>query len=131
MGAFTKARNILVPNDENAEEAAAFREQWGWEPHEQVTMRGALTGGVQEELGNMAAQQGTAGLMMLEKMIVGWTFANEQGHPMSVSLDNLRQLSTSYLTPLLEVCDQLARKGMSEEAQKRFLASANGRSPAR
>ncbi len=129
MGAFSQAKNVLIPNDEAPEEAAAFRKQWGWEPHEQVLMRGAVTAGIQEKAGNLGDQQGTASLVTLEAMIISWTFVDDAGHPVAVSLDTIRRLPPEYLTPLSLECAKLQQKGMNEEMQQRFLAALNGHSP--
>jgi hypothetical protein len=136
MGAFDRARTILIPNDEKPEEAKKFREKWGWEPHEQVVLHGAFTAGIQEEIGNVATQMdedgkpymatGSARLVMMEKMIAHWTFT-KGGQPVPVTLDAIRELPAEYQTPILEEIDKLAKRGMSKEAQKRFLPGANVR----
>lgn len=130
MGAFSKAKNIVVPDDENPEEAAAFRQQWGWEAHEQVVLRGAITAGMQEKAGNLTGQQGTASLTLLEAMIVSWTFADDGGHPIAPSLEAIRRLPAEYLTPLTLKLGELQMRGMDEAAQQRFLAALNGLSRA-
>lgn len=136
MGAFSKVKNILVPNDdEDPKAAAVFRKKWGWEPHEQVVMRGKFSAGLQEEIGNVTTQvdedgkpyvvAGTGRNVMLEHMIVSWTLVDDAGRPVEVTLANIRELPAEYTTPLLEECDKLAKRGMSKEAQKRFLRIVN------
>ncbi len=135
MGAFDRAKDILVPNDEKPEEAKAFREKWGWEPHEQITLRGKLTAGMQEEITNassgvgpdnkFALHSGSGRNVMLEQMIVRWTLARN-GNVVDVNLDTIRELPTEYTIPLFEICDKLATRVMNEEQQKTFLPSANG-----
>src|SRR5258708_1115725 len=136
MGAFSKKRNVLVPNDEDPKAATEFRKKWGWEAHEQVVLQGKFSAGLQEEIGNIATQMddegkpflvaGTARFTMLEQMIVSWTLTDDAGHPMEASLANIRELDADYTTPLLEECDKLAKRGMSKDAQKSFLRTANG-----
>ena len=135
VGAFDRAKDILVPNDEKPEEAKAFREKWGWEPHEQITLRGKLTAGMQEEITNAVSgigpdntftlHSGSGRNVMLEQMIVRWTLARN-GNVVDVNLDTIRELPTEYTIPLLEICDKLATRVMNEEQQKSFLPSANG-----
>jgi hypothetical protein len=139
MGAFDKAKDILVPNDEKPEEAAAFRKKWGWEPHEQIIMRGKMTAGIQEEISNASTvigadntaviQTGSGRMTMLEHMIVRWTLTRGGGL-VDVNVDTIRELPMAYTTPLFEVCDELAKGVMSEEQQKTFLHSANGHTKA-
>ena len=139
MGAFDKVKNIVIPDDEQPAEAAAFRKKWGWDAGEQVVVRGKFTAGIQEDIGNIATQMdedgkpfmvtGTARLSMMEHMIVSWSFT-QNGHPVPVSLDAIRELGAEYQTPILEKIDELAKKGMSKEAQKRFLPSASGHTKA-
>ena len=138
MGAFDRAKDILVPNDEKPEEAAAFRKKWGWEPHEQVTLRGRMTAGIQEEVTNASSGiskdnaplilAGSGRNVLLEHMIVRWTLTRN-GQPVEVSLDAIRQLPAEYSTPLLEICDRMNAGVMTEEQQKAFLPSANGHTP--
>ena len=149
MGAFDRAKEILVPNDDSSELASEeylkkhpgataaqeFREKWGWEPHEQITLRGKLTAGMQEEITNassgvgpdntFALLSGSGRNVMLEQMIVRWTLARN-GNVVDVNLDTIRELPTEYTIPLLEICDKLATRVMNEEQQKSFLPSANG-----
>lgn len=139
MGAFDRAKNIIVPNDEKPEEAAAFRKKWGWEPHEQIIMRGKLTAGIQEEVANASSAigadntplllAGSGRNIMLEQMIISWSLTRN-GQPVEVSLDTIRELPTEYTTPLFELCDVLAAGVMTEAQQKSFLASANGHTKA-
>jgi len=140
MGAFDRAKDILVPNDEKPEEAKAFREKWGWEPHEQITLRGKLTAGMQEEITNassgvgpdnkFALQSGSGRNVMLEQMIVRWTLARN-GNVVDVNIDTIRELPTEYTVPLFEICDKLAMRVMDAKQQKDFLASANGHTKTR
>lgn len=137
MGAFDTVRDIVIPDPDNPTEAKAFRDKWRWDPHEQVTLRGRATAGDQEEMANASTKidehnnpvilAGTGRTIMLLRMIVRWTLT-QNGHPVDVNLENVRELPSRYSVPLLEVCDRLVT-GMSEEAQRRFLASANGHTP--
>lgn len=133
MGAFDTIPNIVIPDDEaDPGAAAAFRKKWGWEPHEQVIMRGSFSAGDQEAVGNAAMttdrkgktsyQAGTGRLMLLNRMIVDWTFTSG-GRKVSVTPEAVRRLRSNYTTPLLEKCDELAQ-GMTEEEQEDFFGSA-------
>lgn len=134
MGAFDVVPNIVIPDPDKPEEEAAFRKKWGWERHEQVIMRGSFSAGDQEAVGNaatvtdkkgnMSYQAGTGRLALLGRMIVDWTFT-AGGRKVPVTPDAIRRLPSSYTTPLLEKCDELAQ-GMTEEEQENFFASANG-----
>jgi len=136
MGAFDVIPNITIPDPDNAEAAASFRKTWGWEPHEQVIMKGTLTAADQEVVGNASSSAdkkgnietrlGSGKLIMLTRMIVDWTFA-VQGRKVEVRPDTIRLLPANYIRPLLEKCDELAA-GMTEEEQKDFFDSANGHS---
>ena len=154
MGAFDKAKEILVPNDDSSELASEeylkkhpgataaqeFREKWGWEPHEQITLRGKLTAGMQEEITNassgvgpdnkFALQSGSGRNVMLEQMIVRWTLARN-GNVVDINIDTIRELPTEYTVPLFEICDKLAMRVMDAKQQKDFLASANGHTKTR
>lgn len=138
MGAFDGIPNVTVPDPDQAEEAAAFRKKWGWEPHEMVIMKGAYTGAEQEQVENAGAKPasdkkrrgetdmalGTARNKLLEVMIVDWTFAQE-GRKVSVSPATIRRLPMNYRKPLLEKCDELA-EGMTEDEQEELFPSSNG-----
>src|SRR5215469_6875566 len=127
MGAFDIVSNIVIPDDSNPDEAAAFRKRWKWEAHEQVIIKGAYTAADQEKVENAAAtvkrgeknrremdlQSGTARRMLLETMIVDWTFARD-GRKVSVSRETIGLLPAHYRTPILEKIDELT-EGMSEE----------------
>lgn len=135
MGAFSRVKNIIIPDPDNAKDSETFRKKWGWEAHEQITLKGAFTAGDQESVANVSTAidadgkpillAGTGRTHILERMIVSWTLADERGNVVEISLANILQLPTNYTTPLLDVCDRLAA-GMSKEAQQHFLASANG-----
>lgn len=136
MGAFDVVKNITIPDPDNAKASEAFRKKWGWEPHEQVIIRGAYTQGDQEAVGNVASsttkdgklvlQAGTGRTKLLEQMIVDWTLS-QGGRKVEVTPKNIRRLPAQYSTPILEKCDELAA-AMSEEDQKNSSTSANGHS---
>ena len=137
MGAFSKKRkNIVIPDPDDTKGSAEFREKWGWEPHEQIMIRSVFSQGVSESIGNASTQvdgegnitllAGTGRTSMLENMIVGWTLTDDDGVPVSVTPENIRELPPEYSTPVLEMCDKLAT-GMSKVEQKRFLGSVKGR----
>lgn len=136
MGAFDVVPNIVIPDPDDPKASAAFRRKWRWEPHEQVILRGSLTAGDQEEIGNAASTTdkkgtliyhgGTGRFKLLECMIVDWTLAID-GRKVEVTPSTIKRLPTNYSTPLLEKCDELA-VSMSEEEQEDFFASANGHS---
>lgn len=138
MGAFDLVPNKVIPDPDDTEGAVAFREKWRWEAHEQVIMRGSLTAGDQETIGNgatitdkkgqMTYMGGTGKMKMLECMIVDWTFAVD-GRKVEVSPRNIRRLPANYWQPLLEYCDELAVT-MEEDEQMDFFGSANGHSSA-
>lgn len=140
MGAFDVIPNIIIPDPDNAEEAAAFRKKWGWEAHEQVIISGKFTTEMQEEMENAGSafkgagrkqvtdlRLGTARRKLLEVMIRDWTFT-ENGRKVPVSPRTIGMLPPSYRKPILEVCDSIAQLA-DEEEQEAFLPSANGHSP--
>jgi hypothetical protein len=154
MGAFDVIANITVPDPSGGPASAAYREKhgqeataeqefrakWGWEPHEQVIMRGAFTAGDHEAVQNatspmtpvqqgkqvteLGARMGTGQMTMLERMVLDWTFTSG-GRKVEVTPDMIRRLPSTYLTPLLEKCAEIA-VAMTPEQQKAFLPSANG-----
>ena len=136
MGAFDVVPNVVIPNPDDPEASAAFRKKWGWEPHEQVIIRGTFTAVEQEAVENAASgfvgkgrkkdvelRQGTARQTMLTRMIVDWTLA-VNGKKVDVSPAMIRRLPANYRTPILEACDEIAA-GMTEEEQEDFLPDAN------
>ncbi len=136
MGAFDEVANITLPDPDDAEKSAAFRKKWGWDPHEQVIIRGSYTAGDQEIITNASVgilkkgdtqfQAGTARTQLLNRMILDWTF-KRNGVKVPKTLENVKRLTANYTTPILEVCDRLAT-GMTEEEQEDFFDSANGHS---
>jgi len=141
MGAFDVAKPITIPDDSKPEEAAAFRKKWGWEAHEQVTIKGAYTGVEQEAVDNASnaikgkgknrdfdIRVGTARNKLLEVMIVGWTFV-QNGRSVEVTDRAILRLPANYRKPILEKCDEIAQT-MDEEEEEDFLAPANGHSQA-
>ena len=140
MGAFDVAKPITIPDDSKPEEAAAFRKKWGWEAHEQVTIKGMYTGVEEEAVSNASSSikgkgknrdvevhMGTARNKLLEVMIVGWTLV-QNGRPVEVTDRAILRLPANYRKPILEKCDEIART-MDEEEEEDFLASSNGHSP--
>jgi hypothetical protein len=139
MGAFDTAPHISIPDDTSPEEAAAFRQKWGWEPHEMVFIRGAYTGIEQEAVDNASSgfkgkgkarkvdmRLGTARNKLLEVMITDWTFARN-GRKEPVTPGAIIRLPANYRKPILEKCDEIAQT-MDEEDEEDFLASSNGHS---
>jgi hypothetical protein len=140
MGAFDAVPHILVPDDERDPAAAkAFRSKYGWEPHEQVILRGTFTAGMQETVSNasvisdkkgkMQMLGGTGRIKLLECMIVDWTFSSN-GHKVPINAETIKRLPSRYCLPLLEKCDELAASIMDEEEQDDFFGSANDPSQA-
>ncbi len=133
MGAFDSVPNITIPDPDDAEASEAFRKKWGWEPHEQIIMRGTFTAGDQEAVGNATSsankkgkvtyQAGTGRLKLLELMIVDWTLT-QNGRKVEVSRTTIKYLPSKYSTPILDKCDELAVT-MDEEEQEAFLPSAS------
>ncbi len=140
MGAGDAVPNILLPDDNHPEEAAAFRAKWRWEAHELVILRGTYTGIEQEAVDNASSgikgkgksrrvdmRLGTARNKLLETMILDWTLTRA-GRKMEVVPGNIIRLPANYRKPILEVCDQVAEI-MDEEEEENFLPSSNGHSP--
>ena len=140
MGAGDAVPNILLPDDNRPEEAAAFRAKWRWEAHELVILRGTYTGIEQEAVDNASSgikgkgksrrvdmRLGTARNKLLETMILDWTLSRA-GRKMEVVPGNIIRLPANYRKPILEVCDQIAEI-MDEEEEENFLPSSNGHSP--
>lgn len=139
MGAFDVVPNIVIPDPDKPEEAAAFRRKWKWEAHEQIIIRGQYTTDIQEAVENAGSGMkgegnkkeaemriGTGRRKMLELMIVDWTLA-VNGRRTAVTPQMIGRLPANYRTPVLEKCDEIA-VGMTEEEQEVFLPSANGHS---
>ena len=135
MGAFDDVPNITLPDPTDQEAAAAFRKKWGWEPHEQVLLKGAIEVADQEYVtnltakagkrgGNIELQAGTGRFALLDRMIMDWHFLRN-GQKVPVTRENIRRLKANYANPILEAIDAIAA-GMSEEEQEDFLNSANG-----
>lgn len=140
MGAFDAKQPIVIPNPNNPEQAAAFREKWGWEPHEQVILRGVYTAGhmaavqnasVHSDIGSDQASSritlatGDGRLKLMECLIIGWTF-KQGGQDVPVSIHAISQLPYHYMQPILEECDKISGTTLNQEQQKSFLTSANG-----
>jgi hypothetical protein len=120
MGAFDEIPNIILPDPADPEAATAFRKQWGWEPHEQVILRGSYTAADQEAVENAASgvkslgrgrpqlesRGGSARRTLLERMIVDWTFA-QGGRTVPVTREMIGKLPVNYRRPILEKCDEI------------------------
>lgn len=126
MAAFDDISPITLPRNEDE------RKRWGWEPHEQVVIRGVYTAADAEAVGNSSAstgkdgvvfQLGTARIKLMERLIQSWTFTRN-GLPVPVSLDAIRRLPGTYQTPILDVCDSLSQV-MPAQEQEDFLPSAS------
>lgn len=139
MGAFDEVSPVIIPNPDNPEMAEAFRKKWKWDAHEQCIIRGSYTAAAMEavtnatlhsEMGsgkknNITLQSGTGRIKLIECMVIRWTFA-KNGQVVPINAHSIRQLPYNYQTPILEVCDDLAKDMLSEEEQSDFLNSANG-----
>ena len=137
MGAFDAVPNILLPDDNNPEEADKFRKKWRWEPHEIVILKGSYTTADQEQVENAGGaikgegkkgkpdmRIGTSRAKLLEVMIRDWTFTLS-GRKQEVSRNAIAHLPSNYRTPILERIDEIAEP-MSEEEQEDFLHLSNG-----
>lgn len=140
MGAFDVIPNILLPNPDKPEEAAAFRAKWRWEVHEQIILKGQFTASDQEAMSNVAnhikrngddpddaeieTHTGSARLKLLELMIVDWSLA-VNGRKVEVRPEMIKRLPTNYTVPILEICDRLAA-GLSPREKKSLPPNANG-----
>jgi len=134
MGAFDVKPPITIPDPSDPESATTFRKKWGWDPHEQVLIKGTIDVADQEYVTNLTAksskrgefelQAGTGRYALLDRMIQDWTLLQD-GHRVPVSKVNIRRLPANYANPILEEIDKLAA-GMTEEEQDDFLPSANG-----
>ena len=136
MGAFDDVAPIIIP-DTDPQKAEEFRKKWGWEPHEQVIIRGEYTAGhmravtnasLQSDLGgsksSVTLQSGDGRIELMRTMIVDWTLSRN-GQKVPISTQTIQQLPFRYMTPILEVCDRLASATLSEEEQADFLDSAH------
>lgn len=130
MGAFSNVPEIIIPRSEEE------RLEWGWEPHEQVILKGRLSvadqkytankmGKINQKDGRFAVEVGTGRFALLERMILRWTFMNEEGRAVPVNALTIDELPSTYSTPILSVIDEITG-GMKEEEQQDFLISANG-----
>ena len=151
MGAFDDIANITVPDPDKpaseeyrkkhgqaATEEDEFRKKWGWDPGEQVILKGEYLAGDHEAVQNatsptanakqgknqeVKSRIGSGHIKILERMIVGWTFTR-RGHPVELTPQNIRRLPSNYMTPLLEKCDEISA-GLTEEEQEDFLPDSN------
>ncbi len=128
MGAFDDFPPVTIPRSEDE------RKKWGWEPHEQVLLKGCMDVSDQKYTANkmgkmgknsvMEVQMGEGRYALLERMILSWTFT-KNGQVVALSPANIGRLPSSYSTPILAVIDEIT-SGMSEQEQEDFLDSANG-----
>jgi hypothetical protein len=129
MGAFDDFSPVTIPESEEQ------RKRWGWEPHEQVVLKGSMDIADQEYTANqmgalkkdksLEIRMGTGRFSLLDRMILSWTFTRN-GKAVPLSQANIRKLPSRYSTPILEAIDRIVAP-MSEEEQTDFLDSANGR----
>jgi hypothetical protein len=127
MGAFDDVAPITLPRSEEE------RKKWGWEPHEQVTLKGSVTVADQEYVtdhysksgksGGIEVQMGKGRYAILDRMIMSWTLVRN-GQPVPVNPNYIRRLPATYSNPILEVIDNLA-VSMTEEEQDDFLIDAD------
>jgi hypothetical protein len=135
MGAFDDVAPLVIPDPNDETAATAFRRKWGWEPHEQIMLKGSITVADQEYVsnkyvksnkkGDMETTAGTGRYALLDRMILDWSFLRN-GQRVPVNPANIRQLPANYSNPILEALDKMAA-AMTEEDQEDFLGSANGR----
>jgi len=130
MGAFDDVPEMIIPRSEEE------RKSWGWEPHEQVILKGSITVADQEYVTNnysktatgkdtsIEVQMGTGRFSLLDRMILRWTFT-KNGMPVPFNRNTVRKLPAHYSNRILEVIDAISQP-MSEEEQDDFLPSANG-----
>jgi hypothetical protein len=128
MGAFDDVSPITIPRSDEE------RKRWGWEPHEQVVLKGSITVADQEYVtdhygksgkgGGIEMQMGKGRFAILDRVIMSWTFLRN-GQPVPVNTHSIRQLPATYSNPILEIIDSLAQT-MTQEEQESFLTSANG-----
>lgn len=134
MGAFDEKAPIILPDPDNADEAAKFRKKWGWEAHEQVLLKPTVTVADQIYVSNQTVRSKKNGEMemfagvgryaILERMIINWTFM-KNGQRVPVSASSIQQLPANYSNPILEKLDAMAA-AMTEDEQQDFLTSSNG-----
>lgn len=129
MGAFDETPPITLPRSEEE------RQKWGWEPHEQVILKGRMSvadqkytankTGKANKKGEVEFEMGTGRFALLERMIISWTFRYPNGQPVSLNALTIDQLPSTYSTPILSVIDEVV-SGMTQEEQEDFLPSVNG-----
>ncbi len=134
MGAFDDKAPITIPDPNDAVAADTFRKKWGWEPHEQILLKGSVTVADQEYVsnhyvktskkGDMETTAGTGRYALLDRMIMDWSLSRN-GTRVPVTPASIRQLPANYSNPILEALDKMAA-AMTEEEQEDFLDSANG-----
>jgi hypothetical protein len=133
MGAFDDVENITLPPSDPVE-AETFCKQWGWEPHEQVMLRGNVTVADQKYItneylkstkgGDAQMRAGDGRYALLNRMIISWSFTRN-GQQIPLTPANIDRLPANYSNPILERLDKLA-SAMNEQEQQDFLTSANG-----
>ncbi|MFL5626382.1 MAG: hypothetical protein ACJ788_12390 [Ktedonobacteraceae bacterium] len=136
MGAFDVVQNITIPNPDDTAASEAFRKKWGWDPHEQIIIKGSFTAADQEIMENASSalkgkgskrdvelRTGTARRKLLEVMIVDWTLSSN-GRKVDVTPENIGRLPANYRKPILEACDEIAST-LDEDEQEAFLPSAS------
>jgi hypothetical protein len=120
MGAFSSVDNIMLPR--TPEE----REEWGWEPHETITIKGKASTEDIDAI-NVGDQRGKRTQVMLERFITAWTLTYDNGQPVKVNPTSISQLPGKYIIPITLEVGFILNSGKSEEEMKAFLISAIGR----
>lgn len=115
MAAFTRVEEVTIPR--TPEEG----QQWGWEPHESVTLKGTFTVGDAEassiikmtpnEQGKPEVTTSTSLTKQMYRMIKRWTLTDEQHRVAEVTLRNIEMLPVHYLTPIMDAIEEITKRG--------------------
>lgn len=104
-----------------------IKEQPGWEPGEQVELKGCATTADMDAI-TAGTQAGRKVQVMLERMVLDWTFTTAQGNKVEVKPNAIARLTSRYTLPLIQAIEKIANDGMTQEQISAFLFDVSGQS---
>ncbi len=139
MGAFDNTNEtITIPT--SPEQA----KEWGWEPHESVTVRTVVTVEDEEAVNNQVMKMvsnfgkgkknqaldiqsnlGATRRLWIQRMLVSWTFT-KNGMPIPISAESLKQLKGSYLDRIYDAIQaEQEQYEQDEDEAENFTSDAS------